>query len=279
MKDIDFYSIYESLRKCLLSKTTRQELNKFLKQVPILQDRRNIFLFRYSDEDFCLFFWACVYQMNNIIDFSINNCNIPINIKQSFEELEKKFYECNVCRVFQCNIDKTVKEEFTPLFFAIWSGKKVCVENLLSLMQQWQKKEEKQQQQQQFINEESYPSGITALQLACSMNSIDIVKCLIYNWNADVNKLDKYGKTSLMYTLLGGNDWKICLLLKREIKEKEEERRDEEEQKLKICQLLLENGVSKVLLYEKDKVSGLNAIDICQKLGYNLINKLFLQYI
>ena len=320
MKEKEKIKFYQNLRTRFLSKITRSQLNNLHREVPILKDRKDIFLFRHYNNDFCLFFWACLHQMNNVINFCINNCDIQGDIKQSFEELEMQLYECSQCHFVQCNIDKIIEEKFTPLLLTVWFGNVNSVENLLSIGQQ------QQQQQQKFnVDEESYPLGITPLMLACSRCDFQMVKCLIKQWNANIVKCDKNGKSTLMYTLLGGKSWKMCLSLKRECKEgrggkeeeqlqqqqqlqhhqqqeknefdknnyycndddykerrrrrrKEEEQEEEEEkEKYKICQILLENGAVKIL-YEKDKISGLNVIDICNNLNYFSVCKLFNLY-
>ena len=243
------------MRECLLGTTTRRDLNNFVKKVPSVEDRKDILLYRYDDSDFCLFFWACLCQMSNVIDFSIKYCNIPPSVKQSFQEMEKEMYECGRCNSIQCNLDKVTKEEFTPLQIAIWSKNKLSVENLVM--------------NHRFdVDEESHPLGITPLQLACSMNWIEMVNYLIKRGKANVAKLDNFGKNTLMYTLLGGSCWKMCLMSSRRRNDD-----DDENIKLKICQILLKHGAGK---NERDKISGLNSFDVCASMGYISIISLLL---
>ena len=275
LKQQKFYEKYEKIRKSFTTKCTRQILS-FIKSITSIQERKDIFLYKHNclqNDDFCLFFAACIYEMNIMIDFSINYCNIASNSKQRLDEIEQKLYTCKRCHAIQCNIDKNNKEQFTPLLLAIWLKNKSSVKNLL---------------QKNFnVNDESYPLGITPLQLACSMNWIEMIHYLIIKQHANVTKLDNFGKSSLMYTLLGGNYWKLCLnSCKRNCSiycniiddSNEIENENNDNIKYTICKILLTYGAN-LIIQEKDRYSGLNIFDICKKMKYTSILSLFNDYI
>ena len=258
---------YLKIRKDILNGClTRQTLKSFKN----IQNKRDILLHRYQENDFSLFFKACIMNLTHVINFSFQECDIdPRYTRQSMVEMEEQLYECKVCNMIQCNIDKKEKETFPPLMFVIWFMKdKTIVENFLLNFDY-----------SSSSSSSSFPLGITPLQLACSENNFEIVKLLIdNNGAADVTKMDNMNKSSLMYTLLGGRNggWKMCLLYHQKCnnKEEEEEEDDDEVIKHKICEILLKHGANTVI-NEKEKSTGFNAIDIARKLGYLSIVKLF----
>ena len=242
----DYYLL---IRKQFLYKHfTRNIIKKFLLKIPLIEDRKKIFLHRYDeDSDFSLFIAACYMQLNSIIEFCIKFCNINLQIRQSLMEIED-IYVCQQCHCIQCNIEKITKEQFTPLMHVIWLRNKPAIENLLKI-------------DKSIINCESYPTGITPLQLACSMNCIEMIRFLI-NKGANVSKLDYLNKNCLMYVIFGDN-WPLCFN-----KEKSFYNNKVEKIKYKICQYLIENGANDIISI-KDKYTNLNVINIIKKLQYS----------
>ena len=254
---------YLKIRRDILNgRITRQTLKSFKK----IEDKKQILLHRFQENDFSIFFKACIMNLNHVINFSFKECDInPQDIRQSLVEMEEKLYECKSCNMTQCNIDKKVNEIFTPLMFVIWFAEdKSNIENLLV--------------QKNFllgIDAQSFPLGITPLQLACSKNCLETVRLLIDKGGADVTKLDNMNKSVLMYALLGGNCWKLCLVYHNNNNNDDDD--DDENTKYKICILLLENGADEII-DEKEKSTGFNAIDIATKLGYPSVVQLFETY-
>ena len=248
---------YLKLRKQILNgRITRQTLNAFKRE----KDKRNILLYRSQENDLSIYFKACTLNLKQIIDFGFEECDLnPRDIRQSLPEIEEKLYMCRFCNMMQCNAYKITNEKYPPLMYVIcfFKNKKPIIDNLLFL----------------GVDDQSCSLGITPLQLACSLNDIEIIKILINRGKADAAKLDNMNNSSLIYTLLGGlNGWKMCLIKKTKTAEEEEE---EENIKHDICTILLNNGADKVI-DEREKIKGLKPIDIAIGLRYeSIVNLLY----
>ena len=251
---------YLKIRKEILNGHVTRQTLKSLKNI---RNKKDILLHRFQENDFSLFFKACIMDLTHVINFSRKECDIdPRDTRQSLVEMEEKLYECKVCKMIQCNVDKKENETFPPLMFVIWFSKdKTIVENFLN--------------NNNVDISSSFPLGITPLQLACSENNIEIVRLLIEKQGSDVTrKMDNMNKSLLMYTLLGGNGgWKMCLLYHQKCNNDDDDNEEEEVIKHKICEILLKHGANAVI-NEKEKSTGFNAIDIARKLGYLSIVKL-----
>ena len=241
-KNVEWF--YYMREKILNGNITRNTLKSFKN----VRNKREILLYRYAKDDLSLFFKAYTLNLNVVINFGIEECDINLQkIKQSFIEIEKNLYECKRCNMIQCDIDKMIDEEkFSPLMFAIWINRYniKIIKNLLT--------------QVNIDNQTSYPSGITLLQLACSMNNLEIVKILLNN-NAKVDN------KTIIYTLLGGKSgWKLCLNFKEKNYIDDD---DDENVKYNICKLLL--------LQQNEKL--VFAIDIAKRLNYHSIVELLIK--